>query len=331
MNGSAQVIPPPPPPFTACSDWSPGLSEQVAAHREQRADRTLRALEALSGAPVGRPRPGSVLDYALLHHALERCSAAARSGDSAEAHSALALWAGREDLPRLPGAGETMAVEATHMVSHHPPGFDDPVYCVTDQAVVGAGRAHQQAFHDILITGRALAVTAGFEPLLTDACGVVVRTGTQAPGLLPHSYALSFLPGTVFMEQPEAAETAGEVLVHESSHSWLNECLAAEGAVLPAQPWLHSPWRGEPRPPHGILHAAFAFSNVVLYLASLQERPAGADCPRQKRLTAECRVFTAHRRDIDRVLALVPSPAVRELVGERLSLVDALGPDARPR
>lgn len=333
MIRSAQRVP---SPLTSAphSLGAPELGDRVAAHREQRAGRALRALDALSGSHVGRPRPTSALDHALLQHVLERCSAAARSGDGAEARAALALWAGREELPRLAGSPTAedgvLAVTAEHAVTHHHAGVDDPAHCVTAEAVVGAEHTGRQTFRLSLAEGWALAERAGFGPLLTAACGVAVRTGEQAPGLLPRSYTLSFLPATVFMEQPQDARTTGEVLVHESSHSWLNECLAAENAVLPTEPWVHSPWRGVPRPPHGILHAVFAFSNVVLYLAALQRGPGGADADRSERLAAERRILTTHRRDIDTVLALVPSPAVRALVGERLSLaLEALSPHDR--
>lgn len=336
MHGSAQTAPPSPPRIPV-PDPDPELRERVAAYRERRARRATGALDALSGSPVGRPRAAHALDHALLHHVLERCSTAARSGDAAEARAALELWAAREELPRLPHgtavpAAEMLAATAERAVTHHHAGLDDPAHCVTAESVLGTAHADRGDFCASLTAGRDLAQRAGFAALLTAACGAVVRTGAQTPGRLPRSYTLAFLPGTVFMEQPRSAETAGEILVHEASHSWLNECLAAEGAALPAQPRVHSPWRGTPRPPHGILHAVFAFSNVVLYLASLEQEPAGSDAGRRERLAAERRILTTHRHDIDTVLGLVPSPAVRDMVGERLALaVDVLGRDERAR
>lgn len=104
----------------------------------------------------------------------------------------------------------------------------------------------------------------------------------------PHvhcSFTSAKLDGVVFLSKNTTAMGMAEALVHELSHSELN--LIAESYDLfgredPAR-LFYSPWRSDPRPFSGLLHALHVFSRV------LRMYDAAVDC-------AECDQATALER-----------------------------------
>lgn len=84
----------------------------------------------------------------------------------------------------------------------------------------------------------------------------------------------------------------GEVLVHEYRHNLLHALEAMTGLFLPDSPRdavYYSPWRDDPRPLHGILHAIFTFSGVVAYYLGLLEnveQPANNERAARRRTCA---------------------------------------------
>lgn len=72
----------------------------------------------------------------------------------------------------------------------------------------------------------------------------------------------------------DPAPMMGEVLVHEYRHNLLHALETMTTFFLPDSPRdsvYYSPWRDDPRPLHGILHAIFTFSGVVSYYLGLLE------------------------------------------------------------
>ncbi|MFI6044514.1 hypothetical protein ACIA8C_23000 [Nocardia sp. NPDC051321] len=57
-------------------------------------------------------------------------------------------------------------------------------------------------------------------------------------------------------------------LLHEATHCWFNNYLAATGVALERSvPKFHSPWKQAARPAFGFAHSVISFSIVCLYLA----------------------------------------------------------------
>lgn len=70
---------------------------------------------------------------------------------------------------------------------------------------------------------------------------------------------------------------AAEVLIHETSHNIFNLLLSSGDLLLDSEPDLavvYSPWREDPRPVRGCLHAIFVFERVCQFLRLwLQKHP----------------------------------------------------------
>jgi HEXXH motif-containing protein len=85
-----------------------------------------------------------------------------------------------------------------------------------------------------------------------------------------NSYTLTLMPCVVYADTVDDPGRMGEIIAHETAHNRLNELLLLCGR-LPQEPQWWSPWKGTIRPAFGLLHAAYAFSHVVLFLRWLLE------------------------------------------------------------
>jgi HEXXH motif-containing protein len=96
----------------------------------------------------------------------------------------------------------------------------------------------------------------------------------------------------------DPAPMMGEVLVHEYRHNLLHAITTLDPVLAPSSPTgdrFYSPWRDDPRPLHGILHAIFSFLGVVLYYRGLLERASLS--PTNQR--AARRRTTAHAKRLE--------------------------------
>jgi HEXXH motif-containing protein len=87
------------------------------------------------------------------------------------------------------------------------------------------------------------------------------------------SYSLLGFPGTIFTDWSGSAIRFGESILHEATHSWLNEIVVALDEHWPEEPTWYSPWRGIARPVFGILHAALSFSMCAQFWHRALEWP----------------------------------------------------------
>jgi HEXXH motif-containing protein len=83
----------------------------------------------------------------------------------------------------------------------------------------------------------------------------------EAPGLVAMSYGS---PGLL-----------AEALVHEYHHQKLNAVMMLDPLVAgPTSAAIYySPWRPDPRPLTGVLHAVYTFANILGYYVALLDRP----------------------------------------------------------
>ncbi|MEY3929511.1 MAG: hypothetical protein RLZZ516_1221 [Cyanobacteriota bacterium] len=87
------------------------------------------------------------------------------------------------------------------------------------------------------------------------------------------SVSSEFFPGWVVVSLDTPVYMA-ECLIHEASHNLLYALGRSYQFVDPSSPnSFYSPWRPDPRPPGGLLHACFVFCNVIemYYRISMQE------------------------------------------------------------
>jgi HEXXH motif-containing protein len=253
--------------------------------------------------------PTRPADYAVLNHVMLQLRLAARDRDAAAVRSALETW----DNSAAWRMREVAVVAADSCDTRTVDGLDGSVYWLRPDTWPTAATTRE--LDETLEAVRR----AGFAALVASATGVVVRLDPPAPGSSPVSFTLSFLPGTAHLAWSALPADRGEALVHEAAHSWLNESRGPLGATFPSTPWFDSPWRGVPRPPLGLLHAAFAFSTVACYLDAYPW-PADLAAERRERVAAERTLLRRHAGTITQVISMVPDPAVAQMVRRQVDL-----------
>ena len=83
-----------------------------------------------------------------------------------------------------------------------------------------------------------------------------------------HSFTSAQLSGVVFLSLAKNTVRMAEAIVHESGHMLLNMMTDVTPIVLnDDSETYYSPWRQDPRPISGLIHALFVFSRVHLFLS----------------------------------------------------------------
>jgi len=294
------------------------LQPILREHRAATEDRMLAALDRLSPGWHGRRRLrlAPQLEYALLHHTLYECRRATRDGDRARARAALAVWEQDENAwaPAVPtAAGLFLMADRASCRRSDDDRFLSPIYAF----VHPSADVTPHLPWDLLRQGLEHVLTAGLGDIPAESLAVVVLLNWRPPTGTTHSYSVAALPGTVFADWTDEAVRWGEILLHESSHSWLNECLRALDIRLPSQPTWFSEWKQAVRPAYGVLHAAFAFSLMVRYFGHFaRASPPGSRCARYcaARLGTEHRVLARMEADVREAAAFVSDDRLRSVV-----------------
>ncbi|MGW7416028.1 aKG-HExxH-type peptide beta-hydroxylase [Streptomyces sp. NPDC054863] len=251
------------------------LTETIVTERTERERRVLASLATLAPEATLTRTEGDLdaFDNAILHHAFQQARAAARTRDPERARQAVRLWQDRAQLRRAAvptKAGPVLVVRAADCTAVDDEKLLSQMYLL--ERPVPPDAAEQDALARTLNGAIDAALAVGCD-VLRSSTAVVVRTGTVALGEACRSYTFDFLPGTVVLNWTDEPLRLAETLVHEATHSWLNECLSAENVVFPDGPTFHSPWKEEERPAFGIVHAALAFAHVIEYLSRVQPDP----------------------------------------------------------
>jgi len=150
-------------------------------------------------------------------------------------------------------------------------------YCCDDRSVLETSAATTEAFR-VLFTD-ALGVLGSVVPGAESEAALIYRV--VAPSLLgsPVSFpssSNSTVLGMSSFSVPPHPEILAEMIVHEMSHNLLFTVQDMDPLLDPAshgEGWLpeayYSPWRDDPRPLNGILHAVFVFSRVANFWLAL--------------------------------------------------------------
>ena len=251
-------------------------SELTAALVGERADRQRAILTSLGSLIPGVELTGGsgapdAFDNAVLHHAFQQAQLAARTQDAARALRAVRLWQQRDALRARAvqtAVGPVLVVDAADCTPVEDDRLGSRMYLLDEPT--GSGAAADRGTAEVLNAAVDAALATGSE-VLRSSTAIVVWTRSIALHEVSHSHTLDFLPGTVVLDWSDQPLRLGETLVHEATHSWLNEAFAAEGVEFAENgPSFHSPWRNEERPAFGIVHAALAFATVIHYLRRIQ-------------------------------------------------------------
>ncbi|TQE28984.1 hypothetical protein Sipo8835_04495 [Streptomyces ipomoeae] len=127
------------------------------------------------------------------------------------------------------------------------------------------------------LNGHVDLIGAVCEPLaeeLVGGLGVIVPVRSPDPSRLHVSGSFHEAPGLVALALGERMATA-EALVHEYGHQKLNALLPLDPLIIDdtGEAVHYSPWRDDPRPLSGLLHAVYSFTSVADFYRALLDTP----------------------------------------------------------
>jgi HEXXH motif-containing protein len=187
----------------------------------------------------------------------------------------------------------------------------------------------------------AARVAEATVPLSSSLFGGIVRTVVPIISPDPEmgcSLSDRDMPGAIMTTIDRPAVLAENIL-HEFRHNLLHQIEQAYPLYLvdsPEEARFYSPWRPDPRPLHGILHALFVFLDVCAVHAGVRTAALGGDpdmhdsavrlAANVRRIGIALQEFRAHARTTEFGTGFVEG--IEEAVGRFLPLVAALPTEA---
>jgi hypothetical protein len=99
------------------------------------------------------------------------------------------------------------------------------------------------------------------------ASGTMALVPTSQPGRHQMSATRHDAPGAIALARPRSARSLVQALVHEYQHTKLCMLLDLVPLIASAsEARRYSPWRDDPRPPHGLLHGSYAYLGLAVYV-----------------------------------------------------------------
>ena len=134
----------------------------------------------------------------------------------------------------------------------------------------------EEAELEALLDRQSVAVAPAMPQWWPEFVGITASytavTVNGRPASLRFSGTYSDATSAIHGARPADAELYVEILTHESGHLWLN-LISDRDSQFIRNPYTEqifvSPWRGDARPIHGILHGAYVFSAVIPALVCL--------------------------------------------------------------
>ncbi|KUF18655.1 aKG-HExxH-type peptide beta-hydroxylase [Streptomyces silvensis] len=235
------------------------VDNEIAKFRARRARFVSSGLESL-GLDSPLIRGTRLDDYALSNEVAVhlRDSIAGNRGDEADL-----VTAARQNLKI--GAEALTSVASIKAVRC--PGLAEDTCMFSEGATVESPSVVEQE-----LLGRAVQVLerTGTLRCFSDSVGVVAVLGTAEPGAPTATWATGGLPYVVHLHLLPRPELIARDLMHEATHTHLNDWLASRDIRLdPVTPVYWSPWKDSKRPLFGFTHSIMAFSMVTAFLATV--------------------------------------------------------------
>jgi hypothetical protein len=244
------------------SVWSE-IAEEIRQFRGRRIREIVEAASSL-GLELSADGYSQPREYALYHHYTYAVAAAVRAGQLATADELVSMWemACHEVTTRLSSGHHVAVVDSKTCRRSDDERYESPLYLhVKPGEALGSDGVDASRWR---CAGEMIQL-AGLYDLIGGVTGVVVTLESRGYQEITNSYTLKALPGTIFLDTVTDPVRLGELILHESVHTLLNDILAALAIELdPASRWF-SPWKQTYRPAYGILHAGFAFGVLQRY------------------------------------------------------------------
>lgn len=284
------------------------LGALARRHRAVRLEQVLRAAEEACEMELPRPDGAreTIVAEAVAHHLMYRAQHLSEADGGASFRQMMAWFA---DLGRgwndSAGTLNLVSADSRQCDQVDDSEHDSPLFILRGESA-NAGHVPTEELE--------LLAACGLDVVLQESLGVLIHLGECDLHLPSRSYSVSALPCSVFLDRCPKYVRHAEMVLHEASHCLLNSALHAAGESLPLEPLHYSPWKQMDRPPHGIVHASFAFSLLVLYFDgaladSRLDEASHAYCA--TRLRSEITRLERGADTTQRCLELVGHPAIR--------------------
>ena len=257
------------------------ISKRLLARRQEISVNIYDALTYLSES--WHPHPSwhqhGKLEFALLHHTLYEAQQASVAEDEARVELALRAWEAFPEPPSIVldmSLGAVLVVDSQNCQSTEDDRFDSTPYTINEPTLQSVSEVPREFVYASIEHVTRSNVASYLEAEL----GVIVILKKLPVGSVTTGYSLTGFPGTVFTDWTENSVRLGESLLHESTHSWLNECISLFGEDLSTEETWYSPWKKCMRPAFGIIHASLAFSVLVQYFQYVLETEQLSDALR---------------------------------------------------
>jgi HEXXH motif-containing protein len=129
--------------------------------------------------------------------------------------------------------------------------------------------------------GRALAFISQVLPVTAADLIALIKwyVPLYTPDMRTHnSFSSEDLIGVIFLSEAYAEENLAEAIVHEYLHNQLYLLMEAHDVVqFETEQKYYSPWRTDPRPNYGLIHACHVFSGVADFYAAAEKLPMLSD------------------------------------------------------
>jgi 8-oxo-dGTP pyrophosphatase MutT (NUDIX family) len=233
------------------------------------------------------------------------------------------LTLGQVDVARVANAirrpsSEYVVTWREHCVDVSTPSYESPAYLVGPRALDG----HDARMRDHIDASLQWVRRLGLDETCTDHFGLIVLLEGRELFSASNSYTLSGLPSTIFADVSVSAFRMGETVLHEATHNWLNDCIAAYGIDLPKNKTWWSPWRHCQRPAQGMLQATLVFCRLLQYFyRALGSNQLGAAdrLYAERRFEVEKKIIIHHVDELAEIIKLVDAAAIRDICGEELN------------
>lgn len=161
------------------------------------------------------------------------------------------------------------AYPASYLLSVRDPALFEAEYF--DEIVIPDAAAFPQAISN------ALTIIDNVDAQLASRIGSVIRwyVPIRSPSSQVHcSFSSTRLKGIIFLSHTNNTMALAEAIVHEFGHTQLNILMDTE-SLERSEPdkRFYSPWRTDPRPLSGLIHAVYVFSGVADFLARAGQTP----------------------------------------------------------
>jgi hypothetical protein len=182
-----------------------------------------------------------------------------------EAFSSLAMLS--RDDPTSPGQVETPSAQVESRLLAalriHPPLPPDAAIVELDRDWADNVESWTTGLRD---AAHIIACSSTATALVTCFVGALVPIHNRS-GYAHKSTSMAALPGAIFLSQADSHQMLAEAIVHEADHQYLYQLTTLAPLLVASRgnkaEIYRSPWRPDPRPAHGLLFGASAFSRVA--------------------------------------------------------------------